>query len=58
MLHSRSFRNPLFSTQCGKGETDGYMRVDFESENTVYVRGKNYVLFGSLLGLVDEYFVT
>jgi len=47
----------LFSTKCGKGETDGHMRVDFESENTVYVRGKNYVLFGSLLGLVDEDFV-
>jgi hypothetical protein len=34
------------------------MRVDFEHESrpTVYVRGKNYVVFGSLVGLVDNGF--
>jgi len=48
----------MFRTQFGKGETDGHMGVDFKRENTVYVRVKNYVLFGSLVGLVNGDFAT
>jgi hypothetical protein len=36
--------------------TDGHIAVGFECESTVYGGGKYYILFGSLVGLVDEDF--